>query len=219
MVVIDADPGKGFQTMLFTGLTKEQIVRDWPLAYMRHLRHKLDFELGNFMLDLFYYTHRESYAQAVHKMLNSEREWSKYTGKNAAIRGYNDDLVSAPTGDTSFDSRLIEAANAVLLDESDNHPAIALVRKHSERFLNVPGLVYLRMFKDGAVELDNRNTGILNAACRATHDNHYLEYAIGLAYNRFQDSYYIRDGREMGCRGSWRGRNGVAMHNVIAPMM
>ena len=36
---------------------------------------KFNYELGNLFLDLFYYTRRESYAQAVHKMLNTGTDW------------------------------------------------------------------------------------------------------------------------------------------------
>jgi hypothetical protein len=218
-LVIDSDPSEGFPTALFPCPVEEIDAKYGEYARAKHSRVRLDYELANLFLDLYYYTQKQSYAQAVHKMLNTEQDWLGHVGGNAAITGILPAKYRSVTGDDSFDERVINLADSMLLDESDNRPVLAIMNKYSEQFLGKPGLVYLRMFKDGRVELDNRNTGILTAAFMATHNTRYLEYAMELAANRFYDSHYIWDGRELGCRGSWMGRNGVAAHNVIAPMM
>ena len=218
-LVLDADPAEGFPTTLFPCPVEEIDAKYGEYARAKHSRVKFNYELANLLLDLYYYTQRQSYAQAVHKMLNMEPDWLGHVGGNAAVSGILPAKYRSVTGDTSFDERVVAMADSMLLDESDNRPALALVNKSSEQFLNTPGLVYLRLFKDGRAELDTRNTGILTAAFMITHDSRYLEYAMELGTNRFYDSHYIWDGRELGCRGSWMGRNGVATHNVIAPMM
>jgi len=218
-IVLDADPAEGFCTTLFPCPDDEVDAKYGELARARHARSKLNYELGNLFMDLYYYTRQASYAQAVHKMLNTDPDWLRHPGGSAGVAGMLAAKYRSMTGDKSFDKRIAETADAMLLDESDNRPALLLMNKPSETFLDTPGLAYVRMFKDGRVELDNRRTGILTAAYTATLDTKYLEYAMGLALNRFYDSHYIWDGRELGCRGSWQGRNGVAIHNVIAPMM
>ena len=109
------------------------------------------------LLDLYYYTRKESYAQAVHKMLDTDTEWPK----PSAI-GFPSISVIRPakyrslTGDKSFDGPIVEPADAMLLDESDNRPALVLVNKSTEQFLGRPGLAYIWMFKDRHMELNNR---------------------------------------------------------------
>lgn len=218
-LVLESDPAEGFPTTLFPCGVEEIGAKYGEFARAAGARSKCNYELANLLLDLYYYTRRPSYAQAVHRMLNSEPDWFRHGGGNAAISGILPAKYRSVTGDTSFDDRVAAIAESMLLDESDNRPALALMNKSSEQFLDSPGLVYLRMFKDGRIELDKRSTGILTAAFMSTHETRYLEYAMELAANRFYDSHYIWDGRELGCRGSWMGRNGVATHNVIAPMM
>lgn len=220
IVVLDSDPEKGFRTILFP-CPDDQVTDVKYGEYAKQLdrRTKLDYELANFFLDLFYYTGERSYAQAVHKMLNTDTNWPRYSGGNAAIGGILPAKYRAVTGDKSFDDRIVESAESMMWDESDNRPSLVLMNKSSEQFLNTPGLLYVRVFKDRRIELDTRSTSMLTSAYLVSGDTKYLEYAMGLAWNRFLDSHYIWDGRELGCRGSWQGRNGVALHNVISPMM
>ncbi|MCX8053255.1 MAG: hypothetical protein N3B12_05555, partial [Armatimonadetes bacterium] len=217
LIVLESDE-KGFSEALFPCPDHEAEAKYGELAKRRKWT-KFNYELANLLLDLYYYTRKESYAQAVHKMLNTNEAWSSSVPGFPSISSIIVAKYRSITGDKSFDSRVVELADSMLLDETDNRTALALMNKSNEQFLNMPGLVYLRMFKNGSVQLDNRNTAILTAAFMITHDVKYLEYAMELALNRFYDSHYIWDGRELGCRGSWQGRNGVAMHNLIAPMM
>ena len=217
-IVLEADPEAGFPTMLFP-CREEEVESRYGELGRRRTYVKSNYELANLFLDLFYYTRKESYAQAVHKMLNTDAEWSSPQHGFAGISPILAAKHRSVTGDKSFDERIVRSADAMLLDESDNRPALVLMCKSTEQFLNRPGLAYVRMYKNGSIELDNRSTAVLTAAFMVTHDTRYLEYAMELAANRFYDSHYIWDGRELGCRGSWQGRNGVAMHNVIAPMM
>ena len=217
-IVLDADPGEGFPGLLFPCREAEVEAKYGELGRRRAMV-KSNYELANLFLDLHYYTRSESYAQGVHKMLNTDTEWRVSGIGFPSISSILVAKYRSMTGDRSFDKTVVELAEAMLLDESDNRPALVLMCKSSEQFLNRPGLAYLRMYKNGSIELDNRNTTAMTAAFMITHDTRYLEYAMELALNRFYDSHYIWDGRELGCRGSWQGRNGVAMHNVIAPMM
>jgi hypothetical protein len=218
-IVLESDSKTGFPTTLFP-CSDDEVERLYGEHGAAHKsRTKFNYELGNLFLDLYYYTRKESYAQAVHKMLNIGREWCAPAQGLPKISSILTAKYRSITGDTFFDEIVIQAADSMVLDESDNRPAILIMNKATEQFLDTPGLVYVQVYKDKRIVLDNRNTTILTSAFMATHDTRYLEYAMNLAANRFYDSHYIWDGRELGCRGSWQGRNGVAMHNVMAPMM
>ncbi|MDH7600652.1 MAG: hypothetical protein QHI38_00715 [Armatimonadota bacterium] len=218
-IVLESDPEQGFPVALFPCPESEIEERYGDIGRRLRSKTKFNYELGNLLLDLYYYTHKESYAQAVHKMLNIDQDWSAPAQGLPRISSILAAKYRSITGDKSFDSRIVCAADSMLVDESDNRPAIVIMNKSTEQFLNTPGLVYVQVFKDRRIILDNRNTAILTAAFMVTQDTRYLEYAMNLAANRFYDSHYIWDGRELGCRGSWQGRNGVAMHNVMVPMM
>ena len=217
-IVLDSEPEVGYPGMLFPCSEEEVAARYGELA-SRQGYGKFNYELGNLFLDLYYYTRKESYAQAVHKMLNTDTVWHQPSIGFPSISSILPIKYRSLTGDKTFDEAIVELAEPMLLDESDNRPALVLMNKGSEQFLNRPGLAYIQMYKDSRMELDIRNPTALTGAFMVTHDTNYLEYGMELALNRFYDSHYIWDGRELGCRGSWQGRNGVAMHNVIAPMM
>ena len=212
-IVLSSDPEKGFCPMRFPCPEDEIKTKYGPYAEWAGSGAKLDYELANLLLDVYYHTRKESYAQAVHKMLNTGVQWQHHFS-GLLVAKYR-----AMTLDKSFDGRVVEAADAMLLDESDNRPALLLMCKGSEQFLPMAGLQYLRVFKNERIELDPRRTSVLAAAYMATGDASYLEYAMELGLNRFYDSHYLWDGRELGCRGSWQGRNGIAMLNVIPPLM
>lgn len=218
-VVLESDPETGFPTVLFPCAEHEIGSRYAALNISKPGRAKFNYELGNLFLDLYYYTRKESYAQAVHKMLNTDQEWLHPVEGLPRISSILAAKYRSITGDKSFDRMIVESANSMMQDESDNRPGIMLMNKSTEQFLNTPGLLYVRIYRDGRITLDARSTAILTSAFMITHDTSYLEYAMNLAANRFYDSHYIWDGRELGCRGSWQGRNGVAMHNVMAPML
>ncbi|MGB9620503.1 MAG: hypothetical protein ACPL7K_08840, partial [Armatimonadota bacterium] len=181
-IVLEANPEDGFPTVLFP-CPEEDIELKYGEFGKRRTRAKLNYELANLLLDVFYYTRKESYAQAVHKMLNTDSGWS---APAQGLPGISSILVAryrSVTGDRSFDKRVIDAAEAMLLDETDNRPALVLMCKSTEQFLGTPGLVYVRMYKDGRVELDNRSTALLTSAFMISHDTTYLEYAMRLAAN------------------------------------
>ncbi len=218
-IVLECDAEQGFPVALFPCPDSQIETLYGDIGKRLSGRTKFNYELGNLLLDLYYYTRKESYAQAVHKMLNTDQDWSAPAQGLPRISSILAAKYRSVTSDKSLDSRITEAADRMLADESDNRPAIVIMNKSTEQFLNTPGLVYVQVYKDGRILLDNRNTAILTTAFMVTQETRYLEYAMDLAVNRFYDSHYIWDGRELGCRGSWQGRNGVAMHNVMAPMM
>ena len=171
-------------------------------------------EIANLMLDLMKYVDKPDYLIALRRLMEWSLEDRKLPGRGGPQEIMTLGKYRAFTGDTSLDAKIVEAAEPMII-EDDSRPALLLMCKASEQALNKPGLQYLRQYPDGRIVSDERDPATLALATQVSGDLKYLVHGMKVAGLRFLDSHYIWDGRELGCRGSWQGRNGVASHNVV----
>lgn len=167
----------------------------------------VQYELAHLMLDLHRVSPHERYAAAVRKMIDESIDKGEW-GMGILLAKYR-----AVTGDTSFDAKALAIADGYMQFD-DQTPALVIVidREGKTGFQDVD---YIRIADDKSVSRDDRSAGMLACAYAISGDERYAQSAMRLAWMRFWAGWYLWDGRELGCRGSWTGRNGVALHNVI----
>ncbi|MDO8683339.1 MAG: hypothetical protein Q7N50_07660 [Armatimonadota bacterium] len=213
-IVLEA-PDEGFQGM-FAFVPDEEL--DAKYGYLadriRGSRVRCSMELANLLLDLSRYVDKPDYIAAVRRMMEWSCEDTGYPGGENVLVSTLFGKYRTFTGDTNFDDKVVAAADKMII-EDDSRPALLLMNKASEQALNLAGLQYLRLYPDKRVAIDERHPWVLAQATQMTGDTKYLAHGMELAKWRFSDSHYIWDGRELGCRGSWQGRNGVALHNIV----
>lgn len=175
--------------------------------FANHRRATVQFELAHLMLDLHRISPHTQYADAVRKMISQSIDKAEW-GMGILLAKYR-----AVTGDTSFDTKAVAMADESMRYDNEL-PALAVVIDR-EGWTGFQDVDYLRIAEDKTISRDTRPVGMLACAYIITGDERYAESAMRLAWMRFWASWYLWDGRELGCRGSWSGRNGIALHNVI----
>lgn len=212
--IVNSAGNEGFCPMRFP-CADELVPERYPhLAHWHSWRWRYDDDLCHFLLDTYYYTRQQNLADAARRMLKWALETPPKPGGDGAVPGIAFAKYRRLTGDTSLDDSVICFTDPMLI-EDESRTGLLFMHKASELALETSGMWYVRQFKDGTILRDERQVGYMMAAYQITGDLKYLEYALKLAGSRFLDSHYIWDGRELGCRGSWMGRNGVALRNIM----
>lgn len=175
--------------------------------FANHRRTTVQYELAHMFLDIHRISPHDKYTAAVCKMIDESLE------NNDLQMGLLLAKYRSLTGDTHFDSRALALADASL-EQDESVPGLIVIidRDGKTPYQHVD---YVTVADGSTATKDNRSVSMLACAYQITGDTRYIESSLRLAWMRFWASWYLWDGRELGCRGSWSGRNGIAMNNVI----
>lgn len=174
-------------------------------------RVKAQYELGQMFLDVVRAGGPEELLRPVRKMISaalSDNDWAM----GRLVAKYR--ILS---GDHTFDKAVVDYGRQALERDSE-HPALLITVK-APADSAFEGNDYVTIGSGSSVRPDTRSVSMLACAFQITGDLRFAESAMRLAWMRFWASWYLWDGRQFGCRGSWTGRNGVAMHNVIPALL
>lgn len=195
----------GFPVALFP--VSDDRVTEVYGEFANRSRTTVQYELAHLLLDICRISPCDRYAAAVRKMISGSIDKNDWAMGNLLAK------YRCVTSDESFDQDALHIADESLRFDDDLPALIAVIdREGRTGFTDVD---YVRVGADSSAVKDRRSVGMLACAWQISGDARYAESAMKLAWMRFWASWYLWDGRELGCRGSWSGRNGIAMHNVI----
>jgi len=171
----------------------------------------VEYQLGHMMLDIVRAGASRAFLEPVKKMIAlgiDRHDWAM----GQLIAKYR--MVS---GDTQFDQTVLDYAETAMSRDAEIPGFIVTINPPSDSVYE--GNDFITVGKDSAVTKDERSVSWLACAYQISGDERYINSSMYIAWMRFWAGWYLWDGRQFGCRGSWTGRNGFAMHNVIPALL
>ncbi|MEI6913747.1 MAG: hypothetical protein WCL39_01300 [Armatimonadota bacterium] len=173
-------------------------------------KSRANSDLIQLLLDVNRFSPHPKYVAAAKSMIDTALTYSDSMTGNLVAK------YRALTGDKSFDERMLKVADADMA--RGDLPAAILVVRHPPEGSDFGDMNYVMIDGKDTARKDIRSVANIMAAWAITGDVKYAERGLQIAAGRVSSSWYLLDGREIGCQGKSNSRNAVSIADGLSAL-